>query len=806
MPEEQLKVGITGDASGLEAASKQAVSSLNKIDKSAATTATSLNKIPQVSGKISQAAAQISSSAGKMGGSVAKGANEATLAMTNFGRIVQDAPFGFLGISNNLNPMLESFQRLKAETGSAGSALKAMGSSLIGAGGLGIAVSVVSTLLILFGDKLFKTGTAAEDQAAKIKKAREALDNYTDGLNDLDRSRVKGLQNAQEELVNLKTLYDATQNTNISIAQRKKLVDELQEQYPKYFANISDEIILAGGAKKAYNELATAILASAKARAAQETLVDINKQVLAVDQEVSGNAANQIKLQQQLNALKAKGLTETSATGEERLTAAGAKANKIQQQLNSFVTEGNGLLKQRNDLLSRANVLSKSISSQVEANPVALLKTGGKVEAPKVDKPKFNFLFDFLPFDPNGKMKPEQKGELLNAIDKFQKDFSGILQGALFTGTEDQRIQQAKTFDLKLKAGKVKFDTTSLQEALDKSFKPEELIPVDKLDALPTLVVDQLIRGFQNESERVKGLDLFGDLGLTNDIGKQIDLFKTRVKQLGAETPQAIEATGLQGQPITITLDDLIDTSKISNADALDALKKAFENIKGFVVNQKDGLQNAINDTLQSIEVSGLSTLGESIGEALTGGNVGDAFKAFEQMLGDAVQGLGKQIIALNVAALAAKKALKLTFANPAIGIAAGIALVAVGTALKALTSKGIKGFAKGGMVPGQGSGDTVPAMLTPGEFVVPKKFAKLAAMMFDGGFKLPKMNNNRLHFAEGGFVPNIERTSPVQRINNIINPTPVSFPDYLPVINLSYDQLRIMYQRAGKQRSIFGG
>src|SRR5688572_12856516 len=66
--------------------------------------------------------------------------NQSTLALTNLGRVVQDAPFGFLGIANNLNPLLESFQRLKATTGSTGAALKGLGSSLLGAGGLGFAI------------------------------------------------------------------------------------------------------------------------------------------------------------------------------------------------------------------------------------------------------------------------------------------------------------------------------------------------------------------------------------------------------------------------------------------------------------------------------------------------------------------------------------------------------------------------------------------------------------------------------------------------------------------------------------------
>lgn len=56
----------------------------------------------------------------------------------------------------------------------------------------------------------------------------------------------------------------------------------------------------------------------------------------------------------------------------------------------------------------------------------------------------------------------------------------------------------------------------------------------------------------------------------------------------------------------------------------------------------------------------------------------------------------------------------------------------------------GRRRFAKGGKVPGSGNGDTVPAMLTPGEFVIRKKAAQ--SIGFD---KLARMNR----FAQGGPV-----------------------------------------------------
>ena len=72
----------------------------------------------------------------------------------------------------------------------------------------------------------------------------------------------------------------------------------------------------------------------------------------------------------------------------------------------------------------------------------------------------------------------------------------------------------------------------------------------------------------------------------------------------------------------------------------------------------------------------------------------------------------------------------------------------------------GLTGYNKGGKVPGKGTGDTVPAMLTPGEFVMSKGAVdqigadKLMAMnKAGGGTNIPKL----MKFAGGGIVPGID-------------------------------------------------
>lgn len=116
-------------------------------------------------------------------------ASQATLAMTNLGRVVQDAPYGFIGIANNLNPFLESFQRLRASAGSGGAALKAFGASLLGAGGIGLGLSIVTSLLVGFSGRMSKakeeteaTKKSTDEAAKKQNEFKQAIDSASSSI------------------------------------------------------------------------------------------------------------------------------------------------------------------------------------------------------------------------------------------------------------------------------------------------------------------------------------------------------------------------------------------------------------------------------------------------------------------------------------------------------------------------------------------------------------------------------------------------------------------------------------------------
>jgi len=139
---------------------------------------------------------------------IGRPAADATNALSNLSRVAQDAPYGFMGIANNLNPLLESFQRLQKESGGTGNAMKSLVSGLTGPAGIGLALGVVSSLIVAFGDdigdfisdKINGLGKAFNKETELIQKGSEGFvkaklelvdlnnefTNYTNGISTKD--------------------------------------------------------------------------------------------------------------------------------------------------------------------------------------------------------------------------------------------------------------------------------------------------------------------------------------------------------------------------------------------------------------------------------------------------------------------------------------------------------------------------------------------------------------------------------------------------------------------------------------------
>lgn len=137
----------------------------------------------------------------------------ATQSLINLSRVAQDAPYGFIGIANNINPLLESFQRLRGSTRTTGEAIEAFADSLLGAGGLGLAVGVATSLLTVFSMRSQGAKKATEELNTETEAAKKKQDEFQSALNSTSSALIKDAKS----LSDLKGILEATSAANVEL-------------------------------------------------------------------------------------------------------------------------------------------------------------------------------------------------------------------------------------------------------------------------------------------------------------------------------------------------------------------------------------------------------------------------------------------------------------------------------------------------------------------------------------------------------------------------------------------------------------
>ncbi|MBM3229882.1 hypothetical protein FJZ26_05600, partial [Candidatus Parvarchaeota archaeon] len=231
-----------------------------------ATTSEEVNRLNKAIKDLSAEAARLRKPAEELGKKilpqVAQGSSQANFALTNTGRVLQDLPFGAIGVANNLEPLVQSFVQLRKESGSVKGAISALAGSLLGGGGLVLAISLVSAGLSLWGQRQQKLNREAKEGAEQANKYAEEL---------------------AKERVQLDLLFKAATSANVPLSKRKEAIKELRSQYGEYLKDFSNEEILAGKAASAYNQLANAITQAARARALQERITENERKALELE-------------------------------------------------------------------------------------------------------------------------------------------------------------------------------------------------------------------------------------------------------------------------------------------------------------------------------------------------------------------------------------------------------------------------------------------------------------------------------------------------------------------------------------------
>jgi hypothetical protein len=397
------------------------------IQRQAAVATQSLNQVAAASARVPQAINRTTQAVVASG----QAARRTTPNYLEMGRVLQDLPFGLAGIQNNLTQLIPS----------------------VGLAGLAFSAVVSALTFAQVGTGAWTRGLGENKKA--VDAAKLSGEDYAESLDVVSQAQLKGAQNAAKELTELKTLYAVATDTTYAYKQRKDAVDKLQEQYPKYFKNIKDETILAGQAKSAYDSLSQSIIATARARAAQDLLVqgqtrqlENESKLIKLRNEYTEALRNQAQAQKRVN-------TETEVAGDRETAGLRGEAAR---NLTFWDEKRAELAKQITNLKSdsliidkRAVDLTKSIGNEIKNNGADLADFTAKAEkaAKGVMFPKsdigdstggINFIDPTMAF-----RQAEGFRELLRSLTAYQTGIKAI-EGTL-TAAQTRMIENAIAFN-----------------------------------------------------------------------------------------------------------------------------------------------------------------------------------------------------------------------------------------------------------------------------------------------------------------------------------------------------------------------
>lgn len=272
----------------------------------------------------------------------------------------------FLAISNNLPMFVDELKKARIEyelakksNQTAIPVFKQVLSSLLS---WQTALAVGITLLSSYGGEITKW-------VGSLFDARKEIDYLKQLQEDLNKAQKEGVKNAQDEAVKLDILYRAAVNLNKPMGERKKAVEELKKQYPSYFKNISDENILAGKAADSYQRLSNAILASAKARAVQDRLVEQAKQKLDLEEKLADLESKREKAEARKRREEAT-LAKIPTSAGEGYDFQARLVSKAQSKVESLDKEIGSLLNQLYQVDKASRDMANSINiGDVTFNP-----------------------------------------------------------------------------------------------------------------------------------------------------------------------------------------------------------------------------------------------------------------------------------------------------------------------------------------------------------------------------------------------------------------------------------------------------
>ena len=362
---EELKIVIGADVDDLKKGVSEADKSLSAIRKPAEQTG--------------KAFAEIGKQAKTTASDIAKlqpAASGAGNVLSNLSRVASDAPFGFIAIQNNLDPLLQSFGSLQKQSGSVAGAVKALASSLAGPAGLAVGFSVVSSLVTSAIQKYGSLGNALSELGA-------ASDIASVNQRKLGAAINESIAGTAGEVGKLQDYITILSNTNNSLQQRTNAYNELKRVYPGVIQDLTTENALTKEGAQEIRNRSVALIDYIRLKGQESALVKLVEEETKKSLQTAQSQVELLKNQNSftnklINSFLSAGVAGTGFT--KRLNEGNKELEKGAESINFFEQS---LLKVREELTKQngaivdptaADKAKKALEDTAKAQEDALKK------------------------------------------------------------------------------------------------------------------------------------------------------------------------------------------------------------------------------------------------------------------------------------------------------------------------------------------------------------------------------------------------------------------------------------------------
>jgi exonuclease VII small subunit len=605
--------------------------------------------------------------------------------------VLQDLPYGFRGIQNNL-PAL--FGSIATGTGIAYVAFSAL-------------VAIITALdmgLIKFGKSVKLTTDFSKESATTYSN----------------------------ETIKLESLYAVSTNVNASMSDRLQAAKTLKSEYPDLLALYSEEQITLGEAEIAYRLLTDTIWQYAQAKAAEKALEELA--IKQIDLNTKKTKAQTDQKERQVNAFK-----EVKALLWDEMT--------FTQRLNKTLLDlPKGPLMMVNTLnaVNKSSEILYGIEEQQKAinDEVAIYKG--------IINENINAEDKLAKFKANEYAKEQTRLKKLGLKDNKERlkaiEDANNAEIKAFASSLDERAKKEYEAGLVLNANLEKMRAAGYKDSTTyyTAYRAE-------MDNIAKYYNDKELQEAQKIADKIASIQLDMRFKMQSALASINERFANEdIKNNNTRLNATLKATRGNYQAQKAAIEEAILKNEEYRQSAIEAgygteqFDAAAKNLQAQLEGLVDPLEefnNSLRNILSTTFADFLAAFGQGFASMFNGGGMEEAMNNFLGILAEGLIQVGKLAIATGLAIEGIKAALKSL--NPILAIAAGIALVGLGSYVKNSLSKtsnnmgSTKKFANGGIISGPTMGlmGEYPGASHNPEVVAP--LDKLKSLIGGGGGSL---------------------------------------------------------------------